>query len=235
MKSDIQEKLLEINKNFYDCFADDFSLTRRPINPGFEGLLQALPAPCPRFLDVACGNGRLGQYFQEHQAIGEYVGVDYSDGLLEIAPTIADGAYYKRDLSQPDCLQGLGDFTAMACLAALHHIPGRVNRVQLLTEMKEHLLPDGRLMLSTWQFMDSERQRRKIRPWSEIGLSPEDVEPGDYLLTWQRGGFSYRYLHLIDESEIERLSAEVGLPLIHQYRSDGREGNLSLYSIFCKP
>ena len=232
MKADVRQKLLELNKNFYDCFADDFSLTRRPINPGFEGLLRALPKPCPRLLDVACGNGRLGHYFQEQRVIDEYVGVDYSGALLDIATTLVDGTFYERDLSQAGCLHSLGTFTGMACLAALHHIPGRASRVQLLTEMKNHLLPGGRLMLSTWQFTDSVRQRRKIRPWSEIGLSPEEVEAGDYLLTWQRGGFSYRYLHLIDEVEIDALAAAVGLRLIHQYRSDGREGNLSLYSIF---
>ena len=234
MKPAVVKQLLALNQNFYDTFAKDFSLTRRPINPGFAGLLQQLPKPCPRLLDVACGNGRLGQYFQEYQAIGEYVGVDYSSGLLKIAPSMVTGTFFERDLSQPHCLQDLGDFSAVACLAALHHIPGWDNRLRLLAEMKDHLLPNGRLMLSTWQFMDSERQRRKVRPWSEVELSEEEVEPGDYLLTWQRGGFAYRYLHLVNENEIETMAREVGLQMIHQYRSDGREGNLSLYSIFTK-
>lgn len=232
MKPAVVRKLLALNQQFYDTFAKDFSLTRRPINPGFDGLLKQLPTPCPRFLDVACGNGRLGQYFQEHQAIGEYVGVDYSSGLLHIAPSIATGTYFERDLSQPQALHDLGEFNAIACLAALHHIPGWDNRARLLAEMKEHLLPGGRILLSTWQFMDSERQQRKVRPWAEVGLTEEDVEPGDYLLTWQRGGFAYRYLHLIDVAETEALAAAVGLQLVHQYRSDGREGNLSLYSVF---
>lgn len=231
MKPEVVQKLLALNQAFYDAYAQDFSQTRRPLNPGFERLRQALPVPCPRLLDVACGNGRFGHYLQQHGAIGAYVGVDFSHGLLQIAPRLAEGRFYARDLSRPGCLDGLGQFEAVAMLAALHHIPGRANRLRLLQEMKAHLAADGRLLLSTWQFLDSPRQRRKIRPWAEVGLSAADVEAHDYLLTWQRGGFAYRYVCLIDAAETAALAAEAGLTLRHQFRSDGREGNLSLYSV----
>ncbi|MCP4356940.1 MAG: class I SAM-dependent methyltransferase [Chloroflexi bacterium] len=234
MNESIVKKLLELNQSFYDLFADVFSQTRRPINPGFEGLRTALPEPCDSLLDVACGNGRFGAYLFQHNAIQQYTGVDFSNGLLEIAPTIAAGAYLQRDLSQPECLAGLGTFDAVSCLAALHHIPGRDNRLRLLREMGDCLRADGHLLISTWQFLDSPRQRRKVRAWAEINLTPEDVEPNDYLLTWDRGGFAYRYVCMIDEVETQALAAEAGLQIIKQFRSDGREGDLSLYTILTR-
>jgi len=131
-------------------------------------------------------------------------------------------------------LAGLGHFDTVVCLAALHHIPGKENRVRLVQEMADHLEANGRLFLSTWQFLDSERQQRKIRDWSEVGLSAADVEVNDYLLTWQRDGFSYRYACMIDVAETAELAHAADLDILHQFRSDGQEGDLSLYTVFGK-
>lgn len=234
MRPEVVDKLLAINRQFYEQQAGEFSQTRQGINPGFEKLNEKLPQPCPRLLDVGCGNGRLGQYLLQQQAVGEYVGVDFSSSLLDIAAGQVPGQFYGRDLSQPNCLDGLGQFEAVACLAVLHHIPGRTNRIQLLTTMGNCLTSDGRLFMSTWQFADNPRQQRKIRPWAEVDLRPADVEPDDYLLTWQRGDFAYRYACHIDATEIGDLAAAAGLIVQEQFRSDGREGDLGLYTIMRK-
>mgnify|MGYP002713009337 CR=1 FL=1 len=234
MQPDVVQKLLQVNQTFYDSFADSFSHTRKMINNGFDDLLTAVPEGAKSLLDVACGNGRFGKYLFEHDAIQSYTGVDFSAELLKIAREITGGAVYQRDLTQPDALDGLGQFDIVACLAALHHIPGEDLKVRLLKNMKARLSENGRIFLSMWEFMDSERQQRKVRDWSEIGLSPEDVGPNDYLLTWQTGGFSYRYACMIDEAETAVLAEKAGLKIIKQFRSDGREGNLSLYAVLEK-
>ncbi|MCL4265629.1 MAG: class I SAM-dependent methyltransferase [Anaerolineae bacterium] len=234
MRLEIVQKLLTLNRHFYEANAADFSQSRQRINPGFTKVRELLPQPCPRLLDVGCGNGRFGQYAQQHQAVGAYVGVDFSGGLLDVARAQVAGAFYGRDLTEPDCLDGLGQFDAIVCLAVLHHIPGRDNRRQLLAAMGERLGENGRLFVSTWQFATNPRQQRKIRPWSEIGLSSEDMEPGDYLLTWQRGDFAYRYACHLDKAEMTSLAASVGLTIGQQFQSDGREGDLSLYTVLKK-
>ncbi|MCA9962203.1 MAG: hypothetical protein KC443_24375, partial [Anaerolineales bacterium] len=60
------------------------------------------------------------------------------------------------------------------------------------------------------------------------------VEPGDYLLTWQRSGFGLRYACHIDAGQTARLAADAELRIVHQFRSDGKEGNLSLYTVLQK-
>ena len=79
--------------------------------------------------------------------------------------------------------------------------------------------------------MGSERQRRKIQLWSAAGLEASDAEAGDYLLSWQRGGRGLRYVALVDEEATRRLAAGAGLDVVAQFRSDGREGDLNLYTI----
>ena len=227
----VADRLLGLNRAFYRKLSGPFARSRARPQPGFHALLGHLPQPCPRLLDVGCGEGRLGRFLQTHEAIGEYVGVDFSPHLLARAQESVVGTFKVCDIARPGCLQGLATFPAVACLAVLQHIPLRANRLRLLQEMAQHLAPQGVLLLSTWQFMDSERQRRKIVDWSEIGLTSDDVEAGDYLLTWQGGGFGLRYVCLIDEEEIDTLSRDAGLQIVHQFRSDGKEGNLNLYTI----
>ncbi len=234
MDSEVVARLRALNRTFYEKLAAPFAQTRSHPQPGFFLLLDHLPVPCLRLLDVGCGEGRFGRFLQEHSAVEEYVGVDLSPQLLARAREAVDGTFLVRDLSRPRSLEHVGDFPAVACLAVLQHIPGRENRLGLLQEIVSHLSPEGRLFISTWQFLDSERQRRKIAPWGAVELSPDQVEDNDYLLTWRRDGFGLRYVCYIDSTEMRALAQEAGLNVVEQFRSDGREGNLNLYTILEK-
>jgi hypothetical protein len=72
--------------------------------------------------------------------------------------------------------------------------------------------------------------QRRVLPWSEIGLKPTDIEPGDYLLDWKRDGYGRRYVHLIEESETQALAQESSLKLRDMFRADGHTHNLTLYA-----
>ena len=232
MKPEVAQQLIDLNRDFYDHLADPFARSRVAPQPGFAHLLDWLPQPCQRVLDVGCGNGRFGHFLQQQGVSVEYVGVDFSPPLLDKAQAQhPPGEFYARDLSQPDCLAGLGQFDLVVCLAVMQHIPGQANRQRLLGEMGQRLAENGRIFLANWQFMDSPRQRRKRQDWSEIGLSSGDVEANDHLLNWQRGGYGLRYVCQIDAAETAVLAHATQLHTLHQFRSDGKEGNLSLYTI----
>ena len=235
MKPEVVQKLLALNGEFYSALAQPFAETRETPQPGFDRLRAALPCmPC-EVLDVGCGNGRFGYYLQQHNALSHYAGVDFSSELLAHAALRVPGDYFQRDLSRPGCLDGLLQYDVVACLAVLQHIPGYANRLRLLQEMRERVggnrAGNGRIFLSTWQFMDNERQRRKLRDWAEIGLTAADVEPNGYLLTWQRDGFGLRYVCFVDEGETAKLAEDAGLRIVDQFRSDGKEGDLNLYTV----
>ncbi len=235
MEEETERRLLALNRSFYERLALPFARTRAQPQPGFGRLLTYLPPRCAAVLDVGCGEGRFGRFLATNGFSGSYLGLDFSEALLVRAaaalPDTLCSAFLVRDLAAPHALDGLESFDLVVCLAVLQHIPGRANRARLLHDMALRVAPGGRLFLSTWQFLDSERQRRKLIPWQDADLDPAAVEPGDYLLSWQSGGSGYRYVAHIDAAETERLAGPAGLDVVAQFRSDGREGDLNLYTV----
>jgi tRNA (uracil-5-)-methyltransferase TRM9 len=231
MREQVRQQLLALNRAFYGRLALPFARSRSRPQLGWSRLAGYLPEPCPAFLDVGCGDGRFGRFLLAQQRIGRYTGVDFSAELLAEARRATAGDFYERDLSDPEALTGLGNYAAIGCLSTLQHLPGRSRRLHLLQEMSRHLLPGGRILLANWQFLNNPRQRRKVVPWEEAGLTPADVELDDFLLSWQREGYGLRYVCLIDAAETAALAGESGLLVVDQFRSDGREGDLNLYTV----
>ena len=227
------QRLLDLNRTFYEQTAAAFARTRARPQPGFERLLPHLPDTPFGMIDLGCGEGRLGRFFFARSRLDRYVGVDGSAALLEVARAqLGDRpvALLRRDLSDPAGLVGLEQADVVACLATLQHIPQEERRAALVGAMGRLLLPGGVLLLSTWQFLDSPRQRRKIRPWAAVGIDDQAVDPGDALLGWQDGSV-LRYVRQIDAAEIGRVAAAAGLRVTATFRSDGREGDLNLYAV----
>ncbi len=235
MDESVATKLVELNRAFYDRFASDFAASRATPQPGFQQLLQWFPHEGQsRLLDVGCGNGRLVHFLREAGCLISYTGVDFSESLLDHAEVGPEDQLIVRDLTATESLEDLGHYDTVACLSTLQHIPGYGNRLSLMRQMAERLATGGSLIVGNWQFARSERQRRKIRPWADVGLGPDDVEPDDYLLTWQRGGYGLRYVAFIDEEAIDAMADGSGLSLVDQFRADGREGDLNLYTVLRK-
>ena len=114
--------------------------------------------------------------------------------------------------------------------AVFHHLPGFDLRVEVLRRLAEHLAPGGRIALSNWQLTRSARMLKRVVPWSAAGLNDADVEPGDYLLTWERKErHGLRYVHVIDGDEIGRMAAQAGLEIVETFAADGVSSDLSEY------
>ena len=236
MDPSIAETLLRLNRTFYDRFAQQFAQSRTPHQPGWQRLLPFLPQR-GRLLDVGCGHGRLARLLEQQGRQLEYVGVDYSAQLLAIARADTALLAIPTTLVEADvAVQGWGErlpggpFDAVVALAVLHHIPGWQRRRDLLAQLAGLLTDEGTLLLSTWQFMHEARLRRKIMPWNAAGLTPEQVEAGDALLDWQRGGSGLRYCHLVDEAELTALASQAGLVIQAMFYDDGRSSNLNLFA-----
>ena len=232
----VREKLLALNREFYERFASSFSGTRFGPQPGWHRIIPYFPKRCA-VLDLGCGNGRFAIFLDQHLEQVRYVGLEGSKALLTIAREQTRGlahvqaACFQTDLSAPEWHRRSGQFDVVTALAVLHHIPGFEARAEFVREAGRCMKPEGTLILSTWRFTHNPRMRRKLLPWAAAGLSEADVEPGDYLLDWKKDGGGMRYAHELDEAEVQELAARAGLRVVEQFVADGRERDLSLYSI----
>ena len=70
------QRLLALNRQFYDEFADPFAESRGFEQPGLRRALDVLPAT-GRLLDVGCGNGRLAHVLESADRSIDYLGIDF--------------------------------------------------------------------------------------------------------------------------------------------------------------
>lgn len=234
MRPEVAQQLIELNHRFYQSFADSFSQTRQRLQPGVARLLDTIPATAT-ILDLGCGNGELARTLGWRGHSGDYLGLDFSAGLLEAAREEApEFAHFQQaNLTTADWDEELpGQYDLILAFALLHHIPGKELRLQMLEKLRARLAPGGRFMHSNWQPLNSIRLKTRIQPWEKIGLSATDVDEGDYLLDWRRDGQGLRYVHQYVEAELAELAREAGFGVAETYYSDGEGGRLGLYGVW---
>ncbi len=241
MEQEISQRLLWLNDQFYQTFAVQFSATRQRLQPGVRRMIETFPDPA-RILDIGCGNGELARQLAERGQQGEYIGLDNSPGLLEIARltlssgTMLETVFHQTDLSNPDWDKMLGDktFDVICAFAVLHHIPGDSLREAVISKLAARLAGGGVFIHSEWQFLNSQRLRNRIQPWETIDLLDSQVDPGDYLLDWRGGGTGLRYVHQFSSPELSRLAEKAGLCIQSEFKSDGENGQLGLYQVWTR-
>ena len=233
MDADTQRRLLNVNRSFYARFAREFADSRSTTQASLRRILSRI-ADGDAVLDVGCGDGRVARALHEMARSVEYTGVDASEAFVALALQRAQGlalsasCFVLADVADPGWARSLPrqQYSVVLALALIHHLPGADMRQRLVADMAALLGPSGTLFVSAWQFMGSERLRRKIVPWSTVGLDAVSLDEGDYLIDWQRGGSGLRYCHLLDEVELTGLCTSAGLTVAESFLADN---GLNLY------
>jgi len=228
------QRLLALNREFYTNFGGQFSATRQRLQPGVKKILETISEDVS-VLDLGCGNGHFLRELQRRGHKAALRGVDFSLPLLQDAESAPGVEFRQADLSQlsviTDKLQTTDNWSLITAFATLHHIPSAEIRLDILKTVKKLLKPDGKFILSNWQFLNSKKLTARIQPWSRAGLADEDVDEGDYLLDWRSGGEGLRYAHQFSAQEISGLAEQAELRVTDSFLSDGDGGNLGLYQI----
>ena len=241
MNADTVARLLSLNKQFYQTFGREFSYTRQHLQPGVQRILDTLTGD-ESLLDLGCGNGELARERMRRGQCGPYTGLDFSLPLLQVARhgwEDAPATFLRADLSTTDWDKHLTvpirqTFDLVTAFAVLHHIPGSALRLGILQKVHNLLRSGGLFIHSEWQFLKSDKLKSRVQSWQEIGLSEEDVDPGDYLLDWRSGGRGLRYVHHFVEAELDALAIASGFRVRMAFLSDGDNGQLGLYQIWEK-
>jgi 2-polyprenyl-3-methyl-5-hydroxy-6-metoxy-1,4-benzoquinol methylase len=235
----IVNQLLAINRKFYSDFARAFSETRSSAQTRLDRIV-AYIADDVKVLDVGCGNGRLAERLEKEGRRVRYVGVDASVDLIAIASARQRRLYrvaaefHVADIALRNWSAALSpaSFDIAVALAVLHHVPSFDLRCEVLRSIHALLKPGGKFIMTNWHFERNERLRKKVVPWRTAGIDEHALEPGDALLTWERGGTGYRYCHLITIPEVLRMAAQSGFQVVKQFYADA---DLNLYSVMRRP
>ena len=244
------ERLNRLNLEFYSLRSAEFSRTRGAPWGGWGRVVEAALAGRSgerlSVVDVGCGNGRFATYLHERAPAFDYVGVDSSAELLEIASRSlellpgVDHELLDLDLTHELPSARLCDraFDLIVAFGLLHHIPGSTTRRDLLSDLRRLLSPTGVIALGFWQFADHERFRRRLIHWADYNrrtdhpVDLDQLEPGDHLLAWGDDPPALRYCHHADPAEVASLQEAAGLSPSETYTADGAPGTLNLYTLF---
>lgn len=235
MNSDIAKQLINLNHKFYDQFGDSFSATRGRLQNGVIKILETIKED-ESVLDLGCGNGLFLHTLSKRGHKSRLFGVDFSLPLLRDAESVGEIEFREVDLvrlsdfAHPFLENGL--WSTITMFATLHHIPSNEIRLDILQTVKTLLKPNGRFVLSNWQFLNSDKLKSRIQDWGKVGLSKNDVDEDDYLLDWRNGGEGLRYAHHFSSDELQTLAHQVDMRVEAEFLSDGENGKLGLYQVW---
>ncbi len=236
MNSSTARRLLAINREFYDRFGASFSATRQRLQSGVNKILKTIHVD-DSVLDLGCGNGHFLHELIRHGHKTPLLGVDFSLPLLRNAGSTEEIEFREVDLVKlsafsDQLLEAGRRWSVVTMFATMHHIPSTEIRLDILRTVKKLVKPEGRFILSNWQFLNSEKLKARIQPWSRVGLADSDVDEGDYLLDWRSGGEGLRYAHQFSAEELLWLAGQAEMKLSESFLSDGENGRLGLYQIW---
>lgn len=238
----VAQRLIELNKQFYQKLAAPFSASRDRLQLGVQRVLRTLPSAAS-VLDLGCGNGSVAKELAQRGHQGLYVGLDFSAELLAVGRQAVEKLnlqpstfnFIQADLTSSNWSQqkvSSQPFDFAFAFAVMHHIPSRELRLQFLHQVRSLIASGGRFVHSNWQFLNSPKLRGRIQPWTDIGLNETQLDAGDYLLDWRSGGEGLRYVHQFDREELAELANAAGFVVSETFASDGKSGDLGLYSVW---
>ncbi|MDP3899549.1 MAG: class I SAM-dependent methyltransferase [bacterium] len=202
-----KQKLLNTVKINYEEIAADFSQTRSYVWPELKKIITVNDGD--RILDLGCGNGRLFELFKNN----DYTGIDQSINLIKIAKKkYPDANFINGNILELDKLTAK-KFDIILLIAVLQHIPSDELRLLFLKQAKNHLQPDGKLMITAWDLYARPDFKKKITKFLFLKLLwLNKMDRGDILFS----GFnkeSRRYYHAFKLKELKKLITDAGLQI----------------------
>lgn len=138
---------IESVKNTYNAISPEFSATRQYIWPDLQPFL-AKVKPNSTLLDVGCGNGRLLLGLPQNI---HYTGLDISRELLKEAVKAHPGhKFCETNITQESIWKHLPRYDYIFCVAVLHHLPTEKDQLFVLDQIKHHLKPKGKVLITVW-------------------------------------------------------------------------------------
>jgi len=250
-------QLNTLNRHFYENVANDFADSRQFFWPGWYKLETLLKQSItdtgaqsgPSVLDVGCGTGRWATFFAKNVApTFTYVGIDNSADLLTYA-TQNISSHKNHSVHEIDVITELLNnnleklllsknnnqlYDVIVTYGFMHHVPSHSLRTKLISVLLKVLKPSGILVTTFWQFLSIPSIVSRIIDPESVTVNLSELEPGDYIIDWQRGNHGIRYCHQVENAERTDFISKLKIPVIAEFLADGKTDNLNYYMIWKK-
>ncbi len=198
------KRLREKVKQDYNEIAEEFSKTRAHDWNEFDVFLSYL-RPKMRVLDLGCGNARLLNFLDGWRM--DYTGFDQSEGLIHLARKKHQGQRLEvQDMADLPDLDEKWDVVFM--IASFHHLP-LVDQKKTLDWIREHLEPDGALLMTNWNLF----QWRFWKAWLKSLFWPKWGFKG-LEIPWNHG--VKRYYYAFTSQELRGLLQRSGFEILEE-------------------
>lgn len=173
-----------------------------------------------RVLDIGCGNGRHS-YFLLGKKVN-VVGVDVSISMLKMYLERVDFNKVFLDLVNADGrMLPFRDniFNGIICIAVLHNIPGKEERIKFLLECKRVLIDKCFAIITVWTIFQLKFLLKIL-----IYKFKYRWEFGDIYIPWEkRGKKVYRFYHLYRGREFRKDLEMAGFNIYSYMKIDSRK------------
>lgn len=208
-----KKQLEEVKKN-YNHIAGEFHQSRKHMLNDLAFLKPYLKSG-QKIADIGCGNGRLVDYLQAEKInTSEYVGIDNSEKLLEIAKkehhqnTFIEGDFLKLPLDNES-------IDLLISIRAFHHLPTKKLRLQALEEMKRVLKKNGTTIVTVWNLWHFKNWQILIKAFFKSIFTLGSYAPNDTFVPW--GQKTKRYYHAFTLYELQKLVDRAGFRILEEY------------------
>jgi len=169
--------------NTYANIANDFSNTRRKTWNTVSKFIDMIKET-DKNVEIGCGNGKNMLYRNIN-----FKGVDICDEFVKICNE------RKLDVIKGDILDiplESDSYDNVLCIAVLHHLKSREDRINGIKELFRICKNNGKIMIYVWAFEQPIESKRQFNTQDE--MVPYKKNNGD---------IHYRYYHLYKKNELE--------------------------------
>lgn len=217
-------KIFEIRKKvkeFYEKYAEEFSHTR--VYPWKEVIRYYPLFNDGVLLDIGCGNGRHTELL--FQFSNSVIGIDISFNLLKIAKArFKDKIFMQVNADMLHLPLRNSCISGMICIATIHHIPSKENRLKAVKECRRVLERRGIAIFTSWSLIKPAHLLRALLFYLTSILKGEKIEFGDCYISW--AGIYQRYFHLMTPSEMKNLLKDFRVLLLTTFGKSSFKDNI---------
>lgn len=204
--------MIQNQQQVWNSIAKDWNKFKTTTDPKVEKFMKKSKG---NLLDLGCGSGRN---FNSNTKATIY-GIDFSQEMIKYAAKRAKKLGIKSNLLIHDIITKLpyknNFFSNVICIATLHCIEGKNNRIRILKELKRVLKPNVKLLIKVWN-----KNNRKFKNKGK-----------EKLIRWTNKGSRYYYFY--EAEELENELKNTGFKIINS-KSKDKNFELQEIIIVCK-